>query len=449
MYLQSETIELKEKYTDAMIRDIVAFLNTDGGDIYIGVSNDGDVIGVSDTSLGEIQKKLFDCVTSQIEPNPQNEISISLFFEENKNIIKVSVGKGFKPLYCIKKYGFSSKGCLVRIGTTCKEMSSTEIDYRYQQSFIDDDYILKAPFYYSPLSFDMLKILLTSKGYHVNNSSFETNFSLKREDGSYNLMGEILSDKNMVPIIFVKFKGTNKAAISQRSDYGNQSIVLGLQRLKDRLVAENICVTNTTVRPRIDEYLYDMDCVNEALVNAFVHNDWTISEPLVSFFDDRIEITSHGGLPRGISLNDFYHGVSHPRNTVLMRLFLKLGIVEHTGHGVPKIIEKYGKDVFDIHDTYVNVIIPFNNKVLESMGVNKDKEQDKKKTIITADDILTVNEKKILLELVNNPMVPYDTLVKELKISRRTVSRVFSSLTEKGYIERIGNNKTGYWKVIR
>lgn len=76
---------------------------------------------------------------------------------------------------------------------------------------------------------------------------------------------------------------------------GNNRVV-GLQRLKDRLIAVNICITDTTVRTRIDEYLYDMDCVNEALVNAIVHNDWTIYEPLVSFYSDRIEITSHGGI---------------------------------------------------------------------------------------------------------------------------------------------------------
>lgn len=62
---------------------------------------------------------------------------------------------------------------------------------------------------------------------------------------------------------------------------------------------------------------------------------------------------------------------------------------------------------------------------------------------------LTENEKRILLELINNPSVPYDQLVIDLKISRRTVSRVFVSLVEKGYIERIGTNKKGYWKIIK
>ena len=62
---------------------------------------------------------------------------------------------------------------------------------------------------------------------------------------------------------------------------------------------------------------------------------------------------------------------------------------------------------------------------------------------------LSENEKRILLELINNPSVPYDQLVSDLKISRRTVSRVFVSLVEKGYIERIWTNKKGYWKIIK
>lgn len=64
-------------------------------------------------------------------------------------------------------------------------------------------------------------------------------------------------------------------------------------------------------------------------------------------------------------------------------------------------------------------------------------------------DELSENEKRVLLELINNPSIPYDTLVVELGISRRTVSRVFVSLVEKGYIERVGTNKKGYWKIIR
>ena len=108
------------------------------------------------------------------------------------------------------------------------------------------------------------------------------------------------------------------------------------------------------------------------------------------------------------------------------------------------IVEKYGREAFDIHDSYINVIIPFNKNVMETM--NQIGKNDGKNLI---NEELTENEKRILLELINNPSVPYDQLVIDLKISRRTVSRVFVSLVEKGYIERIGTNKKGYWKIIK
>jgi len=445
-YIESETLELKAKYTDTFARELVSFLNAEGGIIYIGIQNDGTVIGVD--NIDNTLKNISDCITDQIEPSPRGEVISEIIHEENRSIIAVNVKKGVKPLYCIKKYGFSSKGCLVRIGTTCKEMSPEEIQFRYKSQFINEDYMLIAPSKYAPLSFNMMKILLTSRGVHINENSFEASFNLRRNDGTYNLLAEILADQNMVPLIFVKFAGINKASISHRSDYGGQSLLLGYQKMKDRLIAENICKTDTTVRPRIDEYLYDIDCANEALVNMFVHNDWTITEPQVSFYSDRIVFTSHGGIPHGMTEEEFYSGVSRPRNAVLMRVFLNLGIVEHTGHGIPMIVEKYGRGAFDIHQNYIDVTLPFNQAVLASVPqIGTDGGTDDKGIRLNED--LSDTEKKLILELIKNPKYTYNQLASEIGISRRTVSRTVASLVEKKYIERIGNHKSGFWKIIR
>lgn len=445
-YIESETVELKAKYTDTFARELVSFLNAEGGIIYIGIQNDGTVIGVD--NIDNTLKKISDCITDQIEPSPRGEVISEIIHEENRSIIAVNVKKGIKPLYCIKKYGFSSKGCLVRIGTTCKEMSSEEIQFRYKSQFINEDYMLLAPSKYAPLSFNMMKILLTSRGFRINENSFEASFNLRRNDGTYNLLAEILADQNMVPLIFVKFAGINKASISHRSDYGGQSLLLGYQKMKDRLIAENICKTDTTVRPRIDEYLYDIDCANEALVNIFVHNDWIITEPQVSFYSDRIVFTSHGGIPHGMTEEEFYSGVSRPRNVVLMRVFLNLGIVEHTGHGIPMIVEKYGREAFDIHQNYIDVTLPFNQAVLASVPqIGTDDGTDDKGIRLNED--LSDTEKKLILELIKNPKYTYNQLASEIRISRRTVSRTVASLVEKNYIERVGNHKSGFWKIIR
>lgn len=110
---------------------------------------------------------------------------------------------------------------------------------------------------------------------------------------------------------------------------------------------------------------------------------------------------------------------------------------------------------FDIHDTYINVVIPFNKDIVSQMsdgknnGKNNGKNDGKNDGKNLFNNDLSENEKRVLLELINNPSIPCDTLVVELKISRRTVSRVFETLVKKGYIQRVGTNKKGYWKVIK
>ncbi len=98
MFIESEVLELKEKYNDSLVRNIVAFLNAKGGIIYVGIDDHGVVKGLPFDQLDDTQKKISDCITSQIEPNPQNEISISQIKVENKDIVAIAVAKGFKPI---------------------------------------------------------------------------------------------------------------------------------------------------------------------------------------------------------------------------------------------------------------------------------------------------------------------------------------------------------------
>ncbi|MFP1703872.1 hypothetical protein K9E39_01440 [Gardnerella vaginalis] len=124
----------------------------------------------------------------------------------------------------------------------------------------------------------------------MDDKSFEMNLNLSSEAGEYNLLAELLSDKNNIPFIFVNFQGKNKSSISERSDYGYGCILMTYGKMKNRLQTENICISDTTVRPRKDTYLFDFYCVNEAILNALVHNDWTITEPQISMFSVRLDI---------------------------------------------------------------------------------------------------------------------------------------------------------------
>ena len=436
-YIESETLELKERYTDTISKEIVSFLNSSGGTILIGIKDDGTVIGVN--NIDEVLRKISDIITAQIEPNPQDEITSELKFDEGKTIIAINIKKGQNHIYCQKKYGFSSAGCTIRIGTTCKEMTSEQIKIRYEKKFIDTEYMLKKRANFSDLSFRELKIYYSEKGYHLEDKSYESNLNLKNDAGEYNLLAELLSDRNNVPFIFVKFKGKNKASISERSDYGYGCILTTYGKIKNRLQAENICISNTTIRPRTDIYLFDFDCVNEAILNALVHNDWTVTEPQISMFCDRLEILSHGGLPNGMTKEQFFDGISKPRNTTLMRIFLNMGLTEHTGHGIPTIVEKYGKEVFEIQSNYIRCTIPFQKEVLEQINNEN----------VGLNVGLNKTEKKVIEILIENTSVTSAELAEKIGVTKRTIERSFKSLQEKKIIERIGSKRDGNWIVIK
>lgn len=432
--IESNKIELKSKYNDQLVREIVAFINADGGKIYIGIENDGTVIGAE--KIDETLRLIADIITTQIEPVATDIVTTEIQIMEGKPIIVISIKKGINPIYCIKKYGFSSVGCPIRVGSSCREMSVDQINERYKKKFFDEDLMVSAPTNLPRLSFLTLKNYYLEQGYKLNEDTFESNLKLINSSGQYNIMAELLSDNNRFSLIFVKFSGTTKASMSQRSDYGNKSILFGLRQLMNRMQAENICKTDTSVRPRVDTYLYDYNSVNEAAVNAIVHNDWSIAEPQVSFYSDRIEILSHGGLPFGLTEEQFYKGFSKPRNTQLMKIFSQLDIVDHTGHGIPIIIDKYGKEAFDISSNYIMVTIPFNKEVLKTQNISVNIE-------------VNAIEKIILEELLKNPTINANELSVIIDRSKRTAERYLTSLKERGYITQETNGNNNRWIVIK
>ena len=276
--------------------------------------------------------------------------------------------------------------------------------------------------------------------------------NLRNEKGEYNLLAELLADKNNIPLIFVKFAGTNKASISERNDFGYGCLLTSYVKLKNKMMAENVCISDTTIRPRVDTYMYDLDCVNEAILNALVHNDWTKTEPQISMFSNRIEILSHGGLPRGLTKKQFFEGVSLPRNETLMRIFLSMDLVEHTGHGIPTIVEKYGEEVFEIEDNYIKCTIPYDEKVMaqrnENGGLNGGI-GGLNGGLNGGIGGLKPSEKKILDLILESPEDKAEEMAAKLSLGKRTVERALSRLRELGMIERIGSKRDGRWIVIK
>ena len=219
LFKETDKIEFKEKLSESLPKEIESFLNTEGGTIYIGIDDNGNVVGVN--QLDKLLRCISDIISDQIEPNAIDCVRPEVEFIEEKIVVKISIKKGYSSLYCIKKYGFSSNGCHYRIGTTCKSMTLEMIKKRFESGLSNFDTMIKRESYFQNITLTKFKMLLLENGYHIEESSFESNFKLRTNDGVYNYLAELLADSNSLSFIFAKFKGKNKSSFSERSDYGS------------------------------------------------------------------------------------------------------------------------------------------------------------------------------------------------------------------------------------
>ncbi len=453
IFKEDQHTELKENpKSGTIINDIVAFLNTCDGTIYIGIKDDGSVVGA--TNVDETMLRLSDMLTNEILPSPERLFLIDSFDDDGKTIISIKVKKG-DSLFYVKKYGRSSVGCFKRVGTSSRGMSEKEIEFEMRTSFVARTDICDIPSRQSEFSFRELSLYYVSKDYHLNESTMEQSLNLKTKEGQYNLLAELLSDKNSVSIKIARFRGKDKSELDEKSEYGYQCLLRAIDRMTDRLEAENYTLSKIEGARRKDKRLMDMSSLREAFINAIAHNDWTICPPAVYVFCDRIEIFSYGGLPLGQTKEMFFKGASNPRNASLMRILSDLEYVEQTGHGIPEIVKKYGEEAFEINDHYINVIIPFDKEVMKNHIKNGNVENgavNSQNGAVNSENgaenaTLNKTEKEIITALKSNPGITRAELSNAIGKGTTTVYRCLKHLQEIGVIERVGSDKAGYWVV--
>lgn len=385
-FQETEKIELKRVLNETLPKEIVAFLNSYDGVIYIGVDDNGKIIGVN--NLDDIQKRIADIITTQILPNPQSLIELGSKYIDGKNVVEIKVKRG-SSLFYIKKYGRSANGCFVRIGTTCRSMTEEEIEQRFVSSIsVPDRSIKDIPILRDDLTFAKLKQYLVSKGIHFNDSTFYKNFGLVTDEGKFNLLADILADNNMNSIKVAVFKGKDKSRFVKRNEYGYTCLIESIEKVLNYCDALNETFIDVSVRPRREYRLFSGEAFKEAWINACVHNRWSEElAPSVYWFDDRLEIVSYGGIPKNLTKEEFLSGKTEPVNKELMKIFLQCGIVEHSGHGVPIVVREYGEEAYSFSQNMITVTIPFNKQVLvknesiDNLDIEDFKEQSSVKAI--------------------------------------------------------------------
>ncbi|MBQ9520614.1 MAG: putative DNA binding domain-containing protein [Acholeplasmatales bacterium] len=299
-----------------------------------------------------------------------------------------------------------------------------------------------APDYAQELTFEKLFLYYAAKGIELRKETFEKTLKLKTKDNKYNIMAYILSDQNDIPVRVSVFSGIDKSApLFSVKEFGNTCIMYSMDKILEYGDAINIIQADerNRISERRDVPLFNYEAFHEAILNAFIHNKWlTLNAPQISIFTNRIEILSHGGLAIDQDESGFYSGSSLPVNEVLASIFLQLRISERSGRGVPKIVSIYGKESIKIEKNRITVTIPFNKINVNSFEIVSDKVYHK---------VTNKTEDSIIAIIRDNPNITVNQLMIKTSLSEPGVKKNLKQLKEKGIIERVGSNKTGYWKI--
>lgn len=252
-----------------------------------------------------------------------------------------------------------------------------------------------------------------------------------------------------------------------------------------------------TYMSRIDTPLWDERAIHEAVINFIVHNDYSREvPPKFEIFTDRLEITSYGRLPENMSEDEFFNGVSIPRNKELMRIFRDVEMVESLGSGMPRIMQVYGRECFTFMEHFIRFTVPFYKEAIGQIvgqeadssqkSITTSQKQDENAVIKEDNDIVDLKDtsqktstktsqktsqktlqktpqktdtktdtktstkmrNKVLVIIKKNPNVTIDELMVLCGLSRGGIRHHIDSLKADGLIKCVDGNKGGHWEII-
>ena len=347
-------MEFKETITNTFLKTVSAFSNYDGGTILFGVDDDGNIKGLPDVKQAclDIENKINDSIT----PQPDYTLEI----QNNDQTIKLTVKSGLQKPYLYKSKAYK------RNDTATIEVDTLE----FSRLVLDGKNIRfeELPCKDQELSFEILhrKLKETVRIENFDKDTLKT-LNLYDDVNGFNNAAGILADKNHFPgIDIVKF-GENISIIQKRSTFENVSVLevyeKAIEVFRDYYQYEVIQGADRKKMEKIPEAAF-----REAIANALIHRVWDVDSQIrVSMFDDRIEIVSPGGLPSGITEEEYLFGkLSALRNRNLANVFYRLGFVEIFGTGITRIKQLYAealiKPDFEVSENAIKIVLPIFEK---------------------------------------------------------------------------------------
>ena len=429
-FIESEVVELKAEVVGDICKEVIAFANTRGGMLYIGVSNDGNVVGVKNAD--QVILQLNNMIRDSIKPDVTMFVGYETRHVTNKDIIAVTIQKGTDRPYYLGSKGLKPSGVYVRNGTSSDPATDTAIRRMIKET--DGDSFESMCSLEQNLSFEAAEKQFEKQNIPFDSAKMQT-LGMISADGIYSNVALLLSDQCPSTIKAATFSGEDKGSFQDRREFGG-SLFQQMEELYSYLAMRNQTKATFDGLYRIDTRDYPEDALREALLNSLVHRDYSFrASTLVSIYADRIEFVSVGGLPSGIELDDIMLGLSVCRNPKLAAIFYRLQLIEAYGTGMPKIMNAYA-------DTELKPKIEVSSNAFKITLPNRNTGKNKATTLTSTPKS---NEKLILDFIGSHGHIVRSDVDRLLDVSQATANRILKRMVAEGLIYQDGNGrKTKY-----
>ena len=429
-FIESEVVELKVEVVGDICKEVIAFANTKGGTLYIGVSNDGNVLGVKNAD--QVILQLNNMIRDSIKPDVTMFVGYENQHVGDKDIIAVTIQKGTDRPYYLGSKGLKPSGVYVRNGTSSDPATDTAIRRMIKET--DGDSFESMRSLEQNLSFEAAEKQFEKQNIPFDAAKMQT-LGMISADGIYSNVALLLSDQCPSTIKAATFSGEDKGTFQDRREFDG-SLFQQMEELYSYLDMRNQTKATFDGLYRIDTRDYPEDALREALLNSLVHRDYSFrASTLVSVYVDRIEFVSVGGLPSGIELDDIMLGLSVCRNPKLAAIFYRLQLIEAYGTGMPKIMNAYA-------DTELKPKIEVSSNAFKITLPNKNTGENKAAILASTPQS---NEKLILDFIGSHGHIVRSDVDRLLDVSQATANRILKRMVAEGLIYQDGNGrKTKY-----
>src|SRR5699024_8676855 len=291
IFQESETVELKSIVVDDIKKEIIAFANCEGGKLYIGVQDDGTVIGVDDPDGVALQ--VSNMVRDAIKPDLTMFLHYQTLNEDGKRIIAIDVQQGTERPYYIAKKGLRPEGVFVRQGYSSVPATNTAIRRMIKET--DGDHFEDMRSLEQDLTFEAARKEFSERNIPFGEPQMKT-LGIMTHDGVYTNLGLLLSDQCAHTIKVAAFEGTRQQEFKDRKEFSG-SLFRQMDEVYDYIDFRNQTHSTFQKLRRIDQRDYPETAVREALLNLLVHREYSFrASTFIRLYLDLIELTYIGGI---------------------------------------------------------------------------------------------------------------------------------------------------------